>query len=390
MKLATGLRRKRPIGDASGGSLGGKVSTSGDGAPPSSASSSHLVDERLRLKPKESLHVLIQLRAMLSAGVPLLASLRTLGEHANSPQAAKVMGRLASVVESGHDLSFAMDCLPRCFEKYVVHLLAAGEKAGALDQCLERSAELLDKQIKLNGKIKGALAYPGFLLFMTFIMTSGILIFLVPKFEKLLLGKPELLPWTTKLVLATSTFLRQSPVVGFGLSIGFIAFAILTARSKRIRQASFQALSRTPVVGALIHKAFIARSVSTLALTMESGVPILTGLEHAAQVSELPKLQALWRGTADVVRDGRPMHTALQGGGLPPALVQMMVAGEASGQLDQSLKTASEFLDRETDAALQVFTGLLGPACVVIAGGIVGFIVVALMTPILQLAKFVG
>ena len=116
-------------------------------------------------------------------------------------------------------------------------------------------------------------------------------------------------------------------------------------------------------------------------------MPILNGLEHAAQVAELPRLKAHWQTAAAVVRDGRPMYTALEGTDLPPALVQMMVAGESSGSLDSSLRTASEFLDRETEAALEIFTGLLGPATVVVAGSIVGFIVVALMTPIMQMAK---
>ncbi|MBC8330086.1 MAG: type II secretion system F family protein, partial [Planctomycetes bacterium] len=190
--------------------------------------------------------------------------------------------------------------------------------------------------------------------------------------------------------LGTSAFLRASPwlaVVGGAL---ILSFFIVMLRSRKARAAMFEMMSRTPVLGALIHKAYIARSVSTLALTLESGVPILTGLEHAADVSALPKLRRNWQHAAEVVRDGRPMHTAMANQDLPPALIQMIVAGESSGSLDSSLRTASEFLDRETQAALEIFTGLLGPATVVIAGAVVGFIVVSLMTPILQMSKFVA
>ncbi len=152
----------------------------------------------------------------------------------------------------------------------------------------------------------------------------------------------------------------------------------------------FDLLGNLPAVGDLIRKTYLARSVKTLALTLESGVPILTGLEHAGQVAQLPRLRGYWESAAAAVADGRPMHTALAKADLPPALIQMMVAGESSGSLDSSLRKAADFLDRETQAALEVFTSLLGPATVVIAGSMVGFIVVALMTPILQMSKFVG
>ena len=134
----------------------------------------------------------------------------------------------------------------------------------------------------------------------------------------------------------------------------------------------------------------MSRSVGTLALTLESGVPILTGLEHARQVSELPRLQAQWENAAVSVRDGRPMHTVMCGKEMPPALTQMIVAGESSGSLDSSLRKAAEFLDAETKAALNTFTSLLGPATFVLAGAVVCFIVVSQMTPILTMAKYVG
>lgn len=349
-----------------------------------------LVDERLKLKPKESLNLLIQLRAMLAAGVPMMAALRCLIEHATTQPSERVLMRISQIVESGHQLSYAVDCLPRCFEKYVVHLLSAGEQAGNLDEALDRSIELLDNQIKLGGKIKGALAYPVFLLAMTAIMTTGILMFLVPKFENLLMKKPHLLPWSTKLVLGASKVLRESPqlvALGAAAVIGGLVFLV---KSKKARGALFDAVSHTPVIGTFIYKAYLSRSVSTLALTLESGVPILTGLEHARQVAQLPRLQRVWESAGAVVRDGRPLYTAFQGQELPPAMIQMVVAGESSGTLDESLRRTAGFLERETQAALNTFTSLLGPATVVFAGAVVGFIVVALMTPILTMAKFVA
>ncbi|MDA1260513.1 MAG: type II secretion system F family protein [Planctomycetota bacterium] len=349
-----------------------------------------LVDERLKLRPKESLNLLIQLRAMLAAGVPMMAALRCLIEHATTAPSERVLVRISEIVESGHQLSYAVDCLPRCFEKYVVHLLSAGEQAGNLDEALDRSIELLDNQIKLGGKIKGALAYPGFLLAMTGIMTTGILMFLVPKFENLLMKKPHLLPWSTKLVLGASHVLRKSPeLVGFG-AVAFIVAMVFLVKSKKSRGFLFDAVSHTPVIGTFIYKAYLSRSVSTLALTLESGVPILTGLEHARQVAQLPRLQRVWESAGEVVRDGRPLYTAFQGQDLPPAMIQMVVAGESSGTLDESLRRTAGFLERETQAALNTFTSLLGPATVVFAGAVVGFIVVALMTPILTMAKFVA
>jgi len=349
-----------------------------------------LVDERLKLKPKESLNLLIQMRAMLAAGVPLLAALRCLIEHANTPASERVLIRISHIVESGHDLSYAIDCLPRCFEKYVVHLLHAGEQAGNMDEALDRAIELLDNQIKLGGKIKGALAYPVFLLIMTGVMTTGILMFLVPKFESLLMKKPELLPWSTKLVLGASHVLRDSPQVVGATALAIIVGIIVAVKSKKSRAAMFDAVSHAPVIGDFIFKAYLSRSVSTLALTLESGVPILTGLEHARQVSQLPRLQRVWDEAGKVVRDGRPLYVAFEGADLPPALVQMVVAGENSGTLDESLRRTAGFLERETQAALNTFTSLLGPATVVLAGAVVGFIVVALMTPILTMAKFVA
>ena len=347
-------------------------------------------DLRIKLKPKEALQVMIQMRAMLSAGVPLLAAMRSLIEHATTPESEKVLRKITAVVEGGHDLSYAFDCLPNCFEKYAVHLLAAGEQAGALEESLDRSIELLTNQIELGSKIKAALTYPGFLMFMTFTMTLGILYFLVPKFEGLMMKRPDELPWTTKLVLSASQLLHSAPELVFGGIITVIAAFLIALKSKKSRAVIFDAVSKMPVIGDLIFKAYLSRSVGTLALTLESGVPILTGLEHARQVSELPRLQAQWEKAAVTVRDGRPMHTVMCGKEMPPALTQMIVAGESSGSLDSSLRKAAEFLDAETKAALNTFTSLLGPATVVLAGAVVGFIVVSLMTPILTMAKYVG
>jgi type IV pilus assembly protein PilC len=369
---------------------GGAIASSAPKENKIVSESSALIDRKTKLKGKETLHILIQLKAMLEAGVPMLATLRTLIEHAQTARQEKVLTRISTIVEGGNDLSFALACLPNCFEGYVVHLLSAGERAGALDEALNRAVELMQKQMALRGKIIGALAYPLFLLFFTALITVGILILLVPKFETMLMAKPDLLPTSTKIVLGASTFLRESPVVAT------IAFALLVTgimvmlKSTKVRSTLFDLISRLPIIGTFIHKAYIARSVTTLALTLESGVPILTGLEHAREVATLPRLQKLWVNAGLVVRDGKPLYSAMEGGDLPPALMQMMIAGETSGSLDESLRTAAGFLDRETDAALKTFTGLLGPATVMIAGLVVGFVVVALMTPILQLSKFIG
>ena len=388
MSLATVFKKHTAKNEEALG--GGAVAGEAERNRVDKAAGPALVDIRLKLKPKESLQILIQLRAMLDAGVPLLAAIRTLIEHAATPVSERVLAKISSIIESGHDLSYAIDCLPGCYEKFVVHLVSAGEQSGALEDALQRAIDLMDNSIKLNGKIKGALAYPGFLMFMTVTMTIGILMFLVPKFESLLMKKPDQLPWTTKLVLAASQTLREAPGVVGAFAVLVVVALILAVKSKKARSVMFEGVSHLPVVGDLIFKAYLSRSVGTLAMTLESGVPILTGLEHARQVGELPRLQECWEETAIVVREGQPMFTALEKQDLPPALIQMIVAGESSGSLDVSLRRAAEFLDRETQAALETFTGLLGPACVVFAGGVVGFIVISLMTPILTMAKYVG
>lgn len=393
--MSPSLIKKKATNSDSGGSIGGgsigSSATREEGARPKVApGESALVDEKAKLRHKESLHLLIQLKSMLEAGVPMLASLRTLIQHAESARQERILVKITTIVEGGNDLSFALACLPRCFESYVVHLLAAGERAGALDESLGRAIELMRKQMQLRGKIVGALAYPGFLLFFTATITTGILLFLVPKFEGMLMSKPDQLPGSTKIVLASSQFLRESPGLAAGVAAGVILGLIFALRNRKAQSIAFGALSHLPAVGTLIHKAYVARSVTTLALTLESGVPILTGLEHAEHVSSLPKLQQMWRRSRDVVREGKPLFTAMEGSEIPPALKQMMIAGESSGSLDESLRTAAHFLDRETDAALKTFTGLLGPMTVCIAGLVVGFVVIALMTPILQLSKFIG
>lgn len=389
------LKRKSKTDAAFGGTVGGGAIGAAEGAerrpgPRSTMADHALVDDRIRLKPKESLHILIQLRSMLEAGVPMLGSLRTLIAHAETARQERILVKITTIVEGGNDLSFALSCLPRCFESYVVHLLSAGERAGALDESLSKAIELMRKQMNLRGKIVGALAYPLFLLFFTATITTGILIWLVPKFEAMLMSKPDELPTSTKIVLASSQFLRSSPMLaGIGFAV-VVAGGLLAFRNKKVQSVGFGILAKTPIIGSLIQKAYVARSVTTLALTLESGVPILTGLEHAEQVSALPKLRQMWADARETVREGRPLFTAMEGADLPPALKQMMIAGESSGSLDESLRTAATFLDRETEAALKTFTGLLGPATVCLAGLVVGFVVVALMTPILQLSKFIG
>ena len=229
--MSPSILKKKQAGAAGGSIGGGSVgSTSTKSDQPRSKvdpGQSALVDERIKLRTKQSLQVLIQLKSMLEAGVPMLASLRTLIQHAESAKQERILVKITTIVEGGNDLSFALACLPRCFESYVVHLLAAGERAGALDESLGRAIELMRKQMSLRGKIVGALAYPMFLLFFTAAITTGILIWLVPKFESMLMAKPDLLPTPTKIVLASSQFLRESPAIAGGVFAAVVVALLL-------------------------------------------------------------------------------------------------------------------------------------------------------------------
>lgn len=331
-----------------------------------------------------------QLATLIGAGLPIDEALGALSEQAeNERQRALTMSLRARVME-GATLAQAFGEFPDSFPEIFRATVTAGEQSGRLETVLEKLADYAEARDALKQKILAALAYPLLLSLVAVAVVAGLMTWVVPQIVGVFQNLHQTLPLATRALMALSAFLRSW---GWLILLGLVALAIgirVALREESLRTRWHALLLRLPLVGRLARAANTARATRTLALLVDSAVPLLDALGIAAQVvPNLPMRNALKRA-AFKVREGTPFSRALgESGQFPPVALRLIASGERSGKLPHMLDEAAAHQQRELDRWLTLLTAVLGPAVILAVGAMVLFIVLAILLPIFNLNEIV-
>src|SRR5262245_31138316 len=329
-----------------------------------------------------------QFSVLQDAGLPVLRSLKIL-EHQMKPGVLKnALIDIVDDVESGSTLSEAFGKHPKCFDRLYVNMVKAGEAGGALEVILRRLAEFKEKAQSLARRIKGAMVYPCVVIGVAVAILSFIMIFIIPKFEKIFLDFKLKLPWITEFLIACSRWFVKYWYV---LPLIPVAFW-LTLKLIRLNKTGNYILDRIklmmPVMGNIIEKTVVARTMRTLGTLIASGVPILEALSIVKETSMNAVFEDCFQRVYDSIREGETIAQPMKEARLVDDMVVNMIdVGEETGDLDTMLNKIADVYDEEVDRLVEALISLLEPLMIVVLGFIVGTIVIALFMPLLSLLE---
>lgn len=332
-----------------------------------------------------------QLATMMRAGVPLLQAFDIVGRGSTNPRLTRLLNDIRQDVETGTSLSSSFRKHPMYFDALYCNLVEAGEAGGILEQLLDRLATYQEKTVAIKNKIKSALTYPIAVLGVAFIVVAVIMIFVVPAFKDVFTSFGADLPAPTLAVIAMSEFFVSYWWAIFGGIGGGLYFFIQSwKRSEAMQKRMDRILLKIPVFGELLFKSAVARWTRTLSTMFAAGVPLVEALDSVGGASgNAVFLEATEKIQRDV-STGASLTTSMQSTGIFPTMVlQMASIGEESGSLDHMLSKAADFYEDEVDEAVKALSSLMEPFIIVILGGLIGGIVVAMYMPIFKLGQVV-
>jgi type IV pilus assembly protein PilC len=326
---------------------------------------------------------------MMKAGVPLLQAFEIVGRGHSNPSMGKLLIDIKTDVETGSSLSQAFRKYPLYFDQLFCNLVGAGEQAGILDTLLERLASYKEKILAIKGKIKSALFYPISIIVVALVVTAVIMIFVIPVFKELFAGFGADLPGPTLVVMHISEWFVSSWWWFFPGLIGGIWFFMYTwKRSKAMQRFMDRLVLRAPVFGDVIRKAAIARWCRTLSTMFAAGVPLVESLDSVAGAAGNYVYYEATKRIQSEVSTGTSLTMAMTNAQVFPNMVlQMCAIGEESGALDSMLSKVADFFEQEVDEAVESLSSLMEPMIMVVLGGLIGSIVVAMYLPIFKMGQ---
>lgn len=326
-----------------------------------------------------------QFSTMQDAGVSIVRSLDVLAQQTQSAKLRRIIMDIQAEVEAGQTLSKAMSKYPNVFSNLFIGLIRAGEVGGVLEESLQRLAAFLEADVALRRKVRAAMTYPTIVVIAALAIVIGLVTFILPKFFDVFkdLGIREF-PVMTQMLMDFSHFLTSRWYVMIAIVILVVIAFRMFVRTRIGRRLYDRLKLKLPVFGALNHKIALARFSRTLSTLLSSGVPILQALETVAgTVANEIIAEAVMEARARI-REGDRIGPPLEKSGMfPPMVVHMISIGEESGALDQMLSKVADFYESEVESTLQSLTSAIEPVLIVLLGGMVGFIVISLLLPLI-------
>ncbi len=332
-----------------------------------------------------------QIATMLGAGVPLVQTIEMIGKGHSNGKMQKLLGDIGNKLQSGIPLSECLREHPKYFDDLYCDLVQSGEQSGALETIFERIATYKEKAEALKAKIKKALTYPIAVIVIAIIVTSILLIFVVPTFKEIFDSFGAELPAFTLLVIKISEVLQSTwYLVLAGLFAFSWAFKNAHQKSQKLRDRVDKTILKVPVVGDILHKAAIARYARTLATTFAAGVPLIDALESAAGASGNAVFRDAILDIRSEVSSGMQMNLAMRNSSIfPDMVIQMVAIGEESGAVDDMLAKVASVYEQEVDNAVDNLTALLEPMIMAVLGVVIGGLIIAMYLPIFQIGQVV-
>jgi type IV pilus assembly protein PilC len=332
-----------------------------------------------------------QLATMLSAGIPLVQAFEIVGNGHDNPAMQKLILAIKQDVEGGTALAEALSKHPLYFDDLFVNLVEAGEQAGALETLLDKIATYKEKTEAIKKKIKKALTYPAAVLVVAIVVTTILLIFVIPEFEGLFQGFGADLPAFTRMVIDLSEFMRDRGWALLIVTIGAISgYMYMYKRSRKLRETQDRVMLKAPVVGPILVKAAIARFARTLSTMFAAGVPLVEALNSVAGACGNIVYEDAVLAIRDEVSTGQRLQRAMTNTELfPNMVIQMIAVGEESGSLDEMSSKVADFYEEDVDNAVDNMSSLLEPIIMAILGVLVGGLVIAMYLPIFKMGAVV-
>lgn len=331
-----------------------------------------------------------QLATLLGSGVPIVQAIEVLARSARGGLSFALKS-IVSSINKGKRLGDALDDHPLVFDRFYVNMVRAGEESGNLDQILNRLAIYIEKSVKIQGKIKGAMVYPLGIMFIAALVISALLVFVIPKLQGLFSQSGGELPALTQIVINLSDFFVAYWWAIFSAMGAAIFFAVNYYRTPTGRQVFDQILIELPLMGGLIQKGAIARFTRTMSTLLGSGVGIMESLEISSRVVGNFVIERAIQNSKDAIAEGKSLTVPFAKEKYVPDMVtQMIGVGEATGNLDSMLSKIADFYEDEVDVAVTALTSVLEPILMAVLGVIIAVLVVAMYLPIFNLASAVG
>ena len=341
-----------------------------------------------RVKISELAHLTRQMATLLGANIPLVDALGALQDQVENPLLKKSMSQIKEKVMGGQRLADAMKAFPKIYGDLYISMIQAGEASGALELVLQRLADFTESQAKLKSKITSALMYPVIMGLVGTALMLYLLVSVVPKIVSIFEDAKAILPLPTRILMAVSSFAQNYwyfliliAVVG-----GFLFKRYINTEAGRLRLDRFSL--KMPIFGELFRKVAVSRFSRTLATLLHSGVQLLPSLDIVKNVVGNKVLSQAIETTKLSVKEGESIAEPLRRSGeFPPMVLHMIAVGEKTGALESMLEKVADSYDGEIDTTVGTLTTLLEPLLILVMGGVVSFIVLSILLPILKMSE---
>lgn len=332
-----------------------------------------------------------QFAVLINAGIPIIDALKILGEGTPDKLLRDAITQIKASLEVGKPLSESMAKHPRVFDGLFCNMIRAGEQAGILDTILNRLSIYSEKNEKIKNQVKSALTMPIIIVLAAFGVISGIIVFIIPKFQEMYAGSGKALPGLTQVVVDISDSVRSHWMVIIG-AIAASIYGLITYVNTPIGKVQLDQLTlRAPILGSVVQRSAVARLSRTMATLLSSGISMLEAIDIAAKTSGNIVIEKALIDCKDAISNGKPFHTQLsKQKDIPQMVAQMVAIGEQTGALDQMLAKIADFYEDEVENAVKAMTTMIEPLMMVGLGGIIAFILVAMYLPVFQMGDTIG
>lgn len=332
-----------------------------------------------------------QFATLISAGLPLEASLVALSEQTEDPMLSQVLTQVRDKVSEGSSLHNALREHPKVFSDLYINIVRAGEASGTLDIVLLRLADFIEKQAALRSRVRSALIYPIFMFF----IGSGVLFFMmsyvIPKIAKIFEDSRKALPLITEVLIGFSNFFSQNLLLILFFFIGLFFIIYGFSRRERGRLLFDRLTLKIPIFGRIARMVIISRFTRTLGTLLASGIPLLNAIEIGEAITGNTVYINALQSVREDIKEGTSIAGPLRESGVfPPLVTRMIAVGEQTGELEEMLVKIADTYDLQVETSISALTSLLEPIMIVIMGAVVGFIVFAILLPIFDLTSTIG
>jgi general secretion pathway protein F len=329
-----------------------------------------------------------QLATLQKAGVPLVESLTALADQTEKETLKRVIGDVRQRVSEGSALNVALQQHPDVFSDLFVNMVRAGETSGNLDTVLLRLTEFLDDQVTLQQKLTAAMVYPALMVVLGSGIVTYLMVSVIPKVTAIFADQEAALPLVTVILITISHFLGNFWWLCIGLIVGGVTGFRHWVSTKAGRESWDRFILKVPEFGPLARMIAVSRFSKTLATLLSSGVPLLSAMDIVKNIlGNTVLIEVIEKARANI-REGESIAVPLKRSGqFPPMVTHMIAIGERTGELENMLANVAEAYDRQVSSRIQALTSLLEPLMIVVMGGAVGFIVFAILLPILRMSQ---